>query len=91
MTGRGLRYGGHWNLGIIFRTQRIIEVDSLLLHLEEVRHGERAGQVRGDGGVLSGDHRLLLLLLLLRLRCGDDVVVLNNNSHIGTLSCSILL
>ena len=75
-------------LGIIFRPQRIIEVDSLLLHLEEVRHGERAGQVRGDGGVLSGDHRLLLLLLLW---CGDDVVVLNNNSHIGTLSCSILL
>ena len=76
-------------LGIIFRPQRIIEVDSLLLHLEEVRHGERAGQVRGDGGVLSGDHTLLLLLLL--LRCGDDVVVLNNNSNIGTLSCSILL
>ena len=46
---------------MIQRAQRGVEFD---VRLDEVRHGEGGGEVRGDGGVLAGDHGLLPCLRL---------------------------
>ena len=84
LAGQWLRDGRDRGLGVIQRAQRVVEVD-VRLEFDEVRHGEGGGEMRGDGGVLAGDHGPgLLPCHRLFEACGRglaQVIVLHHNCH----------